>query len=345
MLHNLLQKYTNTFHNIDNVIRNNTPLGLNNDHFHNMTTYEYKIVDNAISNYVLQPYWNYCMKFVPNYLAPNIITAIGLACSLGVWLYAEFATNSPSIFLIILAYVICSTLDAIDGKQARLISNATPFGELFDHTTDIITLFVIIRVSSIIFGISNYDISTIYMLAGCCFCYVHYRAYIHKQLTISLCGPNEFLFMVIASYLLHPVIDFGFIFQLKIIHSVCIIGCCILTPIYLTMKNTSASLNRSMLLINYILLAGLIKNFFFGASYIEIICIFVIVNARLIVIKITSAKFNNIFCICCALCLINKYVAIVVTTCIMYTLFRHIQLYLDIDIFRVRHKTKILKRN
>jgi len=344
---NLIQKYvdmtTNTCQYIDNIIRNNTPLGLNNDHFHHMTTYEYKVVDNGIGNYILLPYWDYCMKFVPNSLAPNIITAINLACSLSIWLYAEFATN-PSILLIILAYVICSTLDAIDGKQARQTLTSTPFGELFDHSVDIITLFIIIRVSSIIFGVSDCDISMMYMLAGCCFCRTHYCAYIDKYVTIGLCGPNELLFVIIISYVIHPIINFGLIFQSNIIYVACIISCTILIPIYFTLDNTSASLNRSMLLVTYILWAAVIKNYHYGASYIEIICMFIIVNSRLIVIKITSAKFNNIFCICCALCLINKYVAIIVTTCIVYTLFRHIQLYLDIDIFGVRHKTKILKR-
>jgi phosphatidylglycerophosphate synthase len=85
------------------------------------------------------------------WVAPNLITFIG-------WLFVIFSyinilrydytfkEDIPnSCFLIAAACIwIYSTLDAIDGKQARRTKSSSPLGQLFDHGCDSFSLTFVI---------------------------------------------------------------------------------------------------------------------------------------------------------------------------------------------------------
>lgn len=83
------------------------------------------------------------MKLLPLWLAPNLVTLLGFFCILinvafvivyvpdlvgpaPSWLYYSFAA---SVWMY-------STMDNIDGKQARRTGSSSPLGELFDHGID-----------------------------------------------------------------------------------------------------------------------------------------------------------------------------------------------------------------
>ncbi|KAK9237402.1 CDP-alcohol phosphatidyltransferase-domain-containing protein [Lipomyces kononenkoae] len=109
-----------------------------------LKSYKYSSVDKSyISNYILRHYWNYCASLMPLWLAPNVITLIGLIfiyinvlCILiyvpdlvgpgPSWLYFSFGAG----------LWLYSTMDNIDGKQARRTGSSSPLGELFDHGID-----------------------------------------------------------------------------------------------------------------------------------------------------------------------------------------------------------------
>ncbi|KAK9493863.1 CDP-alcohol phosphatidyltransferase-domain-containing protein [Lipomyces doorenjongii] len=109
-----------------------------------LKSYKYSSVDKSfISNYILRHYWNYCAQLMPLWLAPNVITLIGLIfiyvnilCIVVYvpdlvgpgpsWLYFSFAAG----------LWMYSTMDNIDGKQARRTGSSSPLGELFDHGID-----------------------------------------------------------------------------------------------------------------------------------------------------------------------------------------------------------------
>jgi len=90
----------------------------------------------------LQPFWNAIVPHVPRWIAPNMITIVGLlinALSL-LWLLFERLYYGRASFS---TYIYCGvslfiyqTLDSIDGKHARNIGVANPLGELFDHGCD-----------------------------------------------------------------------------------------------------------------------------------------------------------------------------------------------------------------
>jgi ethanolaminephosphotransferase len=100
------------------------------------------------------------LKFIPVWVAPNLITLVAFLIVLVSHVVFMFAgsgvyTDSPArwqLFLFGITLLIYQHLDNIDGKQARKTSmnyhnaeSSSPIGMLFDHGADAIT--------GVIFGI------------------------------------------------------------------------------------------------------------------------------------------------------------------------------------------------
>jgi len=91
----------------------------------------------------LQPFWNWVLQHIPLWVAPNLITIVGLIINIATTLllvyYCPTATERAPWWAAASAAVglfLYQTLDAIDGKQARRTGTAGPLGELFDHGCD-----------------------------------------------------------------------------------------------------------------------------------------------------------------------------------------------------------------
>jgi ethanolaminephosphotransferase len=109
-----------------------------------LKAYKYSSVDKSLlSNYVLRHYWNAFVQLLPLWLAPNMVTLLGFFCVLinililyiydpdldgsgPRWIYYSFA----------LGVWMYSTMDNVDGKQARRTGTSSGLGELFDHGID-----------------------------------------------------------------------------------------------------------------------------------------------------------------------------------------------------------------
>lgn len=87
------------------------------------------------------------VEFLPDTLAPNVITLVGFLFTLVPFLYLftnygiDFSTPVPAYFCYTNAacYLIYRMLDEMDGKQARRTGNSSPLGLLFDHGCDAFT--------------------------------------------------------------------------------------------------------------------------------------------------------------------------------------------------------------
>lgn len=107
-------------------------------------TYKYSSVDKSyISRYILKHYWNASVELLPLWLAPNMVTLLGFFFVLGNVLLLEVMNpdmvgSQPSwIYYSYAAGVwMYSTMDNIDGKQARRTGTSSGLGELFDHGID-----------------------------------------------------------------------------------------------------------------------------------------------------------------------------------------------------------------
>jgi ethanolaminephosphotransferase len=105
-----------------------------------LKSYKYSSVDKSfISRYILKHYWNAFVEVLPMWLAPNMVTLLGFFFIIGnviliellmpdligpgpSWLYYSFAFGMW----------MYSTLDNVDGKQARRTGTSSGLGELFE---------------------------------------------------------------------------------------------------------------------------------------------------------------------------------------------------------------------
>lgn len=109
-----------------------------------IAAYKYKPGAYTHVDDLLTPFWNWAVTLLPMWMAPNLVTFIGLAgtcfASLLVTSYSPGldGDNVPAwcSLLFAVALFLYQTLDAIDGKQARRTNSSSPLGQLFDHGCD-----------------------------------------------------------------------------------------------------------------------------------------------------------------------------------------------------------------
>lgn len=108
-----------------------------------LNDYKYKAGGYTWLDTMMNYFWEFTVKLVPTWVAPNLLTFIG-------WLFViasyanmlrydyTFTKDIPSsaFYFAAACIFIYSTLDAIDGKQARRTGSSSPLGQLFDHGCD-----------------------------------------------------------------------------------------------------------------------------------------------------------------------------------------------------------------
>ena len=315
----------------------------------NLSHWKYNVMDLSITCQILSPLWDFLLNQLPTTVAPNLLTLCGLFLSLTIWLITEYVY--VDIPLVILFYFLISTLDALDGKQARRIGNSTPFGELFDHSVDIITLFVILRNTLIIYDLRDNDCLPFLILAGSAFCWSHYCAYIDGYLTLArFTGPYEMLSLVIFSYLTSPWIPWNYLLESPMIQSISFF-ICFLIPLYYKMDHRPLRkellaqidpdqyrpINNALAGLSLLLSLALLLSNFWYISNLQIICIFILINAELIVIKMAQTNFRFQLYFFCLACLFNQWISFAIVVVILLTQFRQIQQYLGIPFLSVFH--------
>lgn len=164
----------------------------------NLSKWVYRVEDRSFTTWVFNPLWNYLTGFVPNTVAPNLISLTGLVCiSYAFNISYRYLDEYPKLvsFLTGLLIFIYMNLDAIDGKHARAIGNSSPLGELFDHSCDNIgVVFMIMTLCKIINITNPYSQWYFVQLAQIIFLNSHISAFKNKQVEFGLLtGPGEFL--------------------------------------------------------------------------------------------------------------------------------------------------------
>ncbi|EIM83608.1 Choline/ethanolaminephosphotransferase [Stereum hirsutum FP-91666 SS1] len=181
-----------------------------------LKNYKYKGVDKSLlSNYVLNPYWNWLVTLWPKSVAPNTITLTGLCLvviNLATLLYydPEYKTvgggaqGPPNwvYFTWAAGLFMYQSLDAIDGKQARRTGMAGPLGEMFDHGCDALntTFEVVLAAHALNLGRSWWTVaSQIATLAN--FYLTTWEEYHTGQLFLGVfSGPVEGIIMICGLY-------------------------------------------------------------------------------------------------------------------------------------------------
>jgi phosphatidylglycerophosphate synthase len=110
----------------------------------NIATHKYKGGTYTPIDNWLNPFWLFCANLLPGWIAPNMVTLIGVGFNILSCYLITRETNGrfqgnvrPWVNVVCgLCLFIYQTLDAMDGKHARATKNSTPLGQLFDHGLD-----------------------------------------------------------------------------------------------------------------------------------------------------------------------------------------------------------------
>ncbi|XP_062854775.1 choline/ethanolaminephosphotransferase 1a isoform X2 [Trichomycterus rosablanca] len=163
---------------------------------------------------LLQPFWCWLVERVPLWVAPNLITIIGLAVNVITTLVLVYHCPTATEQGPTWAYLACAlglfiyqSLDAIDGKQARRTNSSTPLGELFDHGCDSLsTVFVILGTCVAAQMGSSPDWMFFSCFAGMFMFYcAHWQTYVSGTLRFGIIDVTEVQFFIMTVYLLAAV--------------------------------------------------------------------------------------------------------------------------------------------
>ncbi|TGZ46161.1 Uncharacterized protein DBV15_05417, partial [Temnothorax longispinosus] len=151
---------------------------------------------------------------VPLWLAPNLITVVGLIINIVTTLILIYHSPDARIepprwacFLCALGLFIYQSLDAIDGKQARRTGTSTPLGELFDHGCDSISTVFVALSACVAVQLGFYPMWMFFQ----CFCAMtlfycaHWQTYVSGSLRFGKVDVTEAQFTIIAIHLISAI--------------------------------------------------------------------------------------------------------------------------------------------
>eukprot|EP00834_Sanchytrium_tribonematis_P001167 NODE_26_length_40862_cov_0.679513.p11 type:complete len:407 gc:universal NODE_26_length_40862_cov_0.679513:25451-24231(-) len=170
----------------------------------NLKNYKYSSIDKSpLSKYFLNPYyWTPLSNYLPVWLHPNLVTLFGL---LGIVLlliitYAVDGLNGQYSWLSYLSAIAIwyySTMDNLDGKQARRTQTSSPLGELVDHGCDAVQCCLggLVQAAGMGLGYSYYTLWVI-GIASVPFYISSWEEYFTKTLYLGyINGPTEGLLL------------------------------------------------------------------------------------------------------------------------------------------------------
>lgn len=195
----LKEKLNKTDQKIQDKLRK-MPAVLNNSQLKNLDEHKYSSGGSTLLDPIFQPFWRWLVEQMPLWLAPNLITIIGLginvlSCTI-LYLFSPNGDAYPPWWANLLCSIglfVYQSLDAIDGKQARRTNSSTPLGELFDHGCDAVsTVFVIIGLAvSLRLGVSPWFMFVTVFIAMCAFYIAHWQTYVTGTLKFGKIDVTE----------------------------------------------------------------------------------------------------------------------------------------------------------
>ncbi|XP_073813696.1 choline/ethanolaminephosphotransferase 1 bbc isoform X2 [Musca autumnalis] len=175
-----------------------------------LSEHKYSCTNSSLMDPWLQPWWNWLVSKTPLWLAPNLITIVGLAVNIVTTLilvaYAPEGTAPPPRWTCLLCAVglfIYQSLDSIDGKQARRTNTSSPLGELFDHGCDSIsTVFVALSacISCQLGHYPNWLFFQCFCAIGLFYC-AHWQTYVSGTLRFGKIDVTEAQFTIIGIHM------------------------------------------------------------------------------------------------------------------------------------------------
>uniref|UniRef100_F1N1V2 Choline/ethanolaminephosphotransferase 1 n=1 Tax=Bos taurus TaxID=9913 RepID=F1N1V2_BOVIN len=173
--------------------------------------HRYQSAGRSLLEPLMQGYWEWLVGRVPSWIAPNLITIIGLSINICTTVLLVFYCPTATEQAPLWAYIACAcglfiyqSLDAIDGKQARRTNSSSPLGELFDHGCDSLsTVFVVLGTCIAVQLGTNPDWMFFCCFAGTFMFYcAHWQTYVSGTLRFGILDVTESQIIIIICQLL-----------------------------------------------------------------------------------------------------------------------------------------------
>ncbi|XP_017081570.1 cholinephosphotransferase 1 isoform X2 [Drosophila eugracilis] len=176
-----------------------------------LSEHQYSCSSASLLDPLLQPWWNWLVAQTPLWLAPNLITIVGLILNVVTTLilicYSPNGIEAPprwTCLLCALGLFVYQSLDSIDGKQARRTNTSSPLGELFDHGCDSISTVFVALSACISCQLGHYPNWLFFQ----CFCAIalfycaHWQTYVSGTMRFGRIDVTEAQFSIIAIHLI-----------------------------------------------------------------------------------------------------------------------------------------------
>lgn len=177
--------------------------------------YVYHGADYTFIENFLNPFWTWFATFFPDWMAPNMITLIGLIinviASVAVIMHdPTLEGKAPSGYYIIASIALITYLnfDCADGKQARRLQASSPLGQLFDHGCDAVNeVFILLVLASACGTGYSYHTSLVLIIQCCAFSLAQVLEYYIDLLVVGnkFFGTTESILVVSITYLISGV--------------------------------------------------------------------------------------------------------------------------------------------
>jgi len=186
---------------------------------HALSNHKYSSEGTSITEPFLQVLWRWLVEQIPLWVAPNLITIVGLIINVGTSLLLMYyspdaKTQAPSwvYFACGLGLFLYQCLDAIDGKQARRTGSSSPLGELFDHGCDAVSTVFVSIATCCAMGL-GLDPASFYFFcfAGSFLFYcAHWQTYVSGTLRFGRIDVTEGQLICIGVFILTSIVGLGF---------------------------------------------------------------------------------------------------------------------------------------
>ena len=174
--------------------------------------------DSILAKLFLRKWWDFCLRFIPQRMSPNIVTLIGfifeIASSILSIVYSKCLTAKIPVWLKIvngITLFFYQTMDNLDGRQARRTSSSSPIGQFFDHGCDALTgVFELVKCcASFELNVGRRAFIFIFMF-GFGFFANSWEEYCTGSFYLGVInGPDEGLLLLSIAHLLSAVFPWG----------------------------------------------------------------------------------------------------------------------------------------
>lgn len=158
----------------------------------------------------LQRFWTWLIRYIPESIAPCVLTCSGLAiniacCLILVHFSPDARTEAPwwAFLLCAIGLFLYQTLDAMDGKQALKVQN-TQIEEVYDHGCDAVSTILVVLAASIALQLGNVPsmMLILFLLSMLAFFSTHWQDHVTHIMVFGKIDVSEVQFCIITIHLI-----------------------------------------------------------------------------------------------------------------------------------------------